>query len=705
MSKINLCFSVVACVAVVTVNHLFAADAEMPELVFGAVSDIHLKTGYSTKKFDAVLKFFADEEVDAVLLAGDITDYGLVPELKLAGDCWRRAFPGNLTPKGKHCEKLFHYGDHDCCGTIHKRMPESHVKPYGTRDDVEQLVINRYGKAKAWHDAFDEDWAPFMCKTVNGYDFILSSYSEGEDDNPIGNHTHGMKEYFASQKFDSSKPFFYSQHRASRGTIPFGSTVDDGYSTAVLSQYPNCVAFCGHLHEPVAREFNIWQGAYSAVQIPSASYECFRQNEENYWCKHEPTPVQMPMLTDTTSVPCLLVKVYKNRIVISRHEVFKGGKCGPDWVIPLGNNAAKPYSPETRIWMPPVFSAKWTKVDEYFGKDRDHTHGKPNTDQVIVSFPVASSNGKHVRAINYVVTPESLVDGVWQPWPQVKHVLSPGIMFSEAEDKGPVRCVFARDELPKGNIRFRIEPAADHRTDSPFMKLGEPLYTKEFLYPGGHVYNGGIVANAVYSLGATLTDGSDSNFRITSKPHGEAAVVMTEKGYCKTYAFDLCDQAGKVYALATVEHDVKGLKTELRVTVEMIEKGVWYYPKYGSDNFAMPITFRFDAIENWTVHEKDLGGRPHYNLLVPHAKFDKEKWDLNRGDLAEVEFSGPEKSVRLSAGKDSVLTLNRYPPTGFEMSLRHRVPEARAGQLIADKLVISMVIEETAYLCSDGSGR
>lgn len=190
-----------------------------PVLRLGVASDVHLKTCYDTKKADAVLAACAKREVDGMMVLGDITDYGLVPELRLFGAAWDRAFPGGRTPSGKTCEKLFIYGDHDMCGTIHKRMPDAHVKPYGTRADVERLVIRNYGAAKAWKEVFHEDWRRIRTKTVKGYDFILASYSEGEADNKLGNRTSGLDKYLATFKTDPAKPFFFLQHRMFRETM------------------------------------------------------------------------------------------------------------------------------------------------------------------------------------------------------------------------------------------------------------------------------------------------------------------------------------------------------------------------------------------------------------------------------------------------------------------------------------------------------
>ena len=84
-----------------------------PNLVFGVLADTHFRMdskwrrGIKTDRFlVAALEYFRSQNVDAVVHCGDMADRGLVEEMRLHADTWRRAFPGNRAPDGHIVEKL-----------------------------------------------------------------------------------------------------------------------------------------------------------------------------------------------------------------------------------------------------------------------------------------------------------------------------------------------------------------------------------------------------------------------------------------------------------------------------------------------------------------------------------------------------------------------------------------------------------------------
>ena len=50
---------------------------QKPNLVFGAISDVHITTPESVEMFVRTLEYFRDRKVDAVMVTGDLTDWGL----------------------------------------------------------------------------------------------------------------------------------------------------------------------------------------------------------------------------------------------------------------------------------------------------------------------------------------------------------------------------------------------------------------------------------------------------------------------------------------------------------------------------------------------------------------------------------------------------------------------------------------------------
>ena len=64
-------------------------------LTFAAISDIHIKSPkvsakYDTAVFEHALKWYRAQGVDAVVVAGDMADRGLVEEWEMVGAVWRK---------------------------------------------------------------------------------------------------------------------------------------------------------------------------------------------------------------------------------------------------------------------------------------------------------------------------------------------------------------------------------------------------------------------------------------------------------------------------------------------------------------------------------------------------------------------------------------------------------------------------------------
>ena len=103
-------------------TRLFAADAGKPLLRFGVVSDVHVRLApgggslhpdYDTETLEKAFTFYRDNGADAVMIAGDMADCGVVGELKAVADAWFRVFPNDRAPDGRKVERLFVFGNHD----------------------------------------------------------------------------------------------------------------------------------------------------------------------------------------------------------------------------------------------------------------------------------------------------------------------------------------------------------------------------------------------------------------------------------------------------------------------------------------------------------------------------------------------------------------------------------------------------------------
>lgn len=84
-----------------------------PNLVIGIVSDIHLRGTDTAGTFIHTLEYFRDLKVDGVIIAGDMADQGLIPQLEVVANAWFQVFPDNKGLNGKETVQLFIYGNHD----------------------------------------------------------------------------------------------------------------------------------------------------------------------------------------------------------------------------------------------------------------------------------------------------------------------------------------------------------------------------------------------------------------------------------------------------------------------------------------------------------------------------------------------------------------------------------------------------------------
>ena len=98
-----------------TCGGAFGACAGATErLRFGVMSDVH-----SGGKPDAVetlekaLRWFASENVDAVLCPGDIAHSGLIGDLEKFAAAWYKVFPNGMRADGQKVELMISTGNHD----------------------------------------------------------------------------------------------------------------------------------------------------------------------------------------------------------------------------------------------------------------------------------------------------------------------------------------------------------------------------------------------------------------------------------------------------------------------------------------------------------------------------------------------------------------------------------------------------------------
>ncbi len=309
--------------------------AGRPRLRFGVVSDIHLTTPASCAMTEKAFRLFRARGADAVVVPGDLTDWGIRSGLEYLKATWDSVFAGtDVVP-------LFCTGNHDFDGWRYGDMTmEMHANGYS-----EDEALTKLGLAAEWERVFGEKYEPIRVRTVNGYDFVSAEWGS------FGKFPEWMA--VNGGRFRGDMPFFYFQHPPAKGTTPDGAGwADQGACFKALGGFPNAVAFTGHSHRPFTDERSIWQGEFTAIATPSLSYASFPAGHENGGGKRNGTSTQsmpvIPARRDHRGGQGYFVSVYDDRMVVERIDIEEGGAEGaPAWIVPLAGGG-RPYDLASR---------------------------------------------------------------------------------------------------------------------------------------------------------------------------------------------------------------------------------------------------------------------------------------------------------------------------------------------------------------------
>jgi len=444
--------------------------ATEPDLRFGVLSDIHIRTGFDASKNETefgtevlvrTLRYFASQHVDAVMICGDMADLGSLDELKHVAAAWKLVFPNDRGPDGRKVEKLFIYGNHDMDGFTYGLS--------GTR--AEQEVRFRASiasdPAAAWEACFHEPFEPVYHKQVRGYSFVGSHWDHWKIRAGFN------REAFVDRLIgaaDPHRPFFYFQHPHPKGTC-FGKGAwgcDEGGMTKVLAKHPNAVAFSGHSHFSMTDELAVWQDAFTSIGVGSLSNLSARHYRENTtpWSGYDMARQMNTKDLDASVADArhgLLVSVYGNRMVVERREFLSGHVLDEDWTLEVpvcgGRAATFARRAEAAKQTPPAFPSEARLA---FSRQRFKARGVPGDwkacqrTQLCLEFPSAHAGS---RVVEYEVTVEELLADYSRVLRQ-KRVVAPDFALAKEEFRPRAFCYFAYpDEIPKkGELRFTVVP-------------------------------------------------------------------------------------------------------------------------------------------------------------------------------------------------------------------------------------------------------
>lgn len=424
-------------------------------LKIGILSDIHIRKEKDVPVFQKALEFFRDKGADGVILAGDLADFGLLWQLERVSQTWYKVFPNDKAPDGRKVEKLFVYGNHDMEGFTYGRF-KSDTPKNKQEETIRTQAIAKLGREKVWQQLFHEKFSKFYIKDVKGYKFLGAHWANWHNmpglDSFVGEHRHELT---------GQKPFFFFQHPHPKGTCsaPWVWGQDNGETTKLFSQFPNCIAFSGHSHQPLTDERTIWQGSFTSVGTASLKYICPFEGRENFnpalpGLKNGP---QMSALSTSEGKHGMFMTVYDDAVILQRHEFVFDEDLGDNWIIPLPFKGEKTLSFEYRAKheQAPRF-AQHDKITVSRAKGKN-LKGK-EMEQLTVHFPCILKKHTGIRANDYEVQME-VQDTDTRQLDCCKRVYAPKYYLGEGKGDQEVVCIFGFDELPDDcDFRFHVTP-------------------------------------------------------------------------------------------------------------------------------------------------------------------------------------------------------------------------------------------------------
>lgn len=468
-------------------------------ITFGVVSDVHITKVGAGEKMEAwgnnltfrhTLEWFRAQGVDAIVIAGDIADNGTLEQMEAVAQAWYSVFPGDRYPDGRPIEKVFVIGNHDYHGYLYGNFA---AKLYPDKAELAKHVL-RSDMAGFWKRIFNEDYTRFYRKTVKGYDFLGQHWDDGTGmETGYGSCDFGVElQAFLDangKSLNPALPFFYVQHPHPKNTC-YGSWAwgrDSGKVTKALSAYPNAVAFSGHSHYSLTDERSIWQGTFTSVGTSSLRYtgipydSCRPAGYENSSAggrdsrKYDAAKL-MRKFSPGDCRQGMLWRVYDDCMVVQRREFLSDTDAGPDWVIPLPAAESKPFTFAARARKSgtpefangAVLKLSAVKAKTRGGMSRDKKTKIPSEvkDALRIDIPAAISGV--ARTHEFEIVAEAKTPGGAK---KTKLVIAEGFNHGLRHKKAssPSHCIFARDELPAGEVRFTVTPV------SCFGNRGRPL--------------------------------------------------------------------------------------------------------------------------------------------------------------------------------------------------------------------------------------
>lgn len=329
-------------------------DGFKPIARFVVTSDIHIssiadrnynRTESMIKQMNEYAKTGADgyDKLDAILVAGDLTNNGTISEYNAAKDVFNK----NLLSETKLVAAM---GNHDW-NNFGGSSVAQFEGVFGSGTTLTDTVINGY------------HFITIIADSNNGWEYSLEFSNQVDD--MIQN---------AVSDTGRAKPVFVIQHignvDTAVGTCTPADNKADTASTMlefVQKKYDNLVVFSGHTHFPANDECSIWQEDFTSINTGTLNY-AMRSMVNNQW-------IDMPDRTNIAQ--SFLVEIdAEDRMKVRCWDVQKGEFVGETWLIESWDKDDFVYTAD-----------RFSEEDIFFSDEAEITVTNTFTNSVAISFP------------------------------------------------------------------------------------------------------------------------------------------------------------------------------------------------------------------------------------------------------------------------------------------------------------------------------
>ncbi len=259
-----------------TVQVVTGTNTNTEGVVFGVLSDIHVGTSDSSssaypnnQRFASVLDWYSQQEVDAVALSGDLSDFGRTNDWNQFHAVVQNRLDSPLDPSPDQPVMVAAMGNHDAYGG----GTSAFVQATGQKTNAD-YVINGY------HFITINPGA--VAGGENSGAASLGFNTAGSSSNWDNSFAQATKNWLRARidlakAEDPGKPIFLLCHWPIQNTFYVSDEWYTGSFGTNESNYffkndPQVVVFSGHIHSPNQDPRSIWQGGFTSVNTGSMHY-------------------------------------------------------------------------------------------------------------------------------------------------------------------------------------------------------------------------------------------------------------------------------------------------------------------------------------------------------------------------------------------------------------------------------------------------